>query len=90
MIPGITQVAISTFTKTVSLERQAHAHPTMWELYYVLEGEATYNIGNKKYKIHRGDFLIVPPDTRHFQKVTKAPHKILYWGLAVKTNSDEV
>ena len=83
VVPGITQVAISTFTKKVSMKPHAHNHPTMWELYYVLEGEAIYKIGLTSYRVKPGDFLVIPPQTHHYQKITKAPHKILYWGVAV-------
>lgn len=81
VIPDITQIAVSRLVKGKT-EPHPHKHPTMWEIYFMLKGEAIYDVGRKKYKVGPGDFLVVPPNTFHNQTVTKAPHVIFYWGLA--------
>jgi quercetin dioxygenase-like cupin family protein len=48
----------------------------------VLEGAATYTIGDRQYDVSPGDFFVVPPGIVHNQKVTQAPHRIFYWGIA--------
>jgi quercetin dioxygenase-like cupin family protein len=80
VLPGVTQVAVGTFPECI--ETDLHSHPTMYEVYFVLEGRATYRIGDATYDVGPGDFFIVEPGVTHNQKVTSAPHRIFYWGLA--------
>ncbi|MEK7203804.1 MAG: cupin domain-containing protein [Patescibacteria group bacterium] len=84
VVPRIMQVAESEFSEVCSMKDNCHSHPTMWELYYVLEGEAKYFVGDEIYKVMPGDFVAVAPNTPHYQEITKAPHRILYWGIAVE------
>jgi quercetin dioxygenase-like cupin family protein len=48
----------------------------------VLEGRATYTIGGQGFDVRPGDFFFVPPGVVHNQRVTEAPHRIFYWGVA--------
>ncbi len=80
-IPYITQIAVSTL-RLGKTEPKPHRHPTMWEIYFVLKGKATHQVGKKKYKVAPGDFLAVPPNMSHNQIVTKAPHVVYYFGIA--------
>ena len=80
VLPDVTQVAVGVFPEAV--ETDLHSHPTMYEVYFVLEGSATYRIGEQRYDVSAGDFVIVPPGVIHNQKVTQAPHRIFYWGIA--------
>jgi len=80
-IPGVTQVATATFEAGVEIE--PHVHPTMFEIYYILAGRAVYHVGDADHKAEPGDFVVVPPGTRHYQTVTEGPHRIFYWGIAV-------
>ncbi len=42
----------------------AHRHP--WEHgILVLEGEGVVRIGNARYRVRRGDFLLIPPNVEH-------------------------
>jgi quercetin dioxygenase-like cupin family protein len=79
-LPNVTQVAVGVFPELCETDR--HSHPTMYEIYFVLEGAATYKIGDEIYDVSPGDFVVVPPGVIHNQKVTKAPHRIFYWGIA--------
>jgi len=81
VLPGVTQVAVGVFPEL--RETDLHAHPTMYEVYFVLEGAATYRVGDERYDVSAGDFVIVPPGVLHNQKITTAPHRIFYWGIAV-------
>ncbi len=36
-----------------------------WELYYLLEGARTYEIGNKVFNLNKGTFIIIPPYVSH-------------------------
>jgi quercetin dioxygenase-like cupin family protein len=80
VLPNVTQVAVGVFAELC--ETDLHSHPTMYEIYFVLEGGATYTIGERCYEVSAGDFIVVPPGVVHKQKVTKAPHRIFYWGIA--------
>jgi quercetin dioxygenase-like cupin family protein len=79
VLPGVTQVAVASFPEVC--ETDLHSHPTMYEIYYVLEGGATYRIGNEAVEVGPGDFFVVPPGIIHNQRVTSAPHRIFYWGI---------
>lgn len=82
VLPNVTQVAVGMFTELV--ETDLHSHPTMYEIYFVLEGEAVYTVGSEKYEVSAGDFFVVPPGAVHNQRVTLAPHRIFYWGIATE------
>lgn len=84
-LPGVTQVAVGTFPDCI--ETELHSHATMFEVYFVLEGRATYRIGDEEFDVGPGDFFFVPPGVTHNQKVTAAPHRIFYWGIATDTRS---
>ncbi len=81
VLPDVTQVAVATLQESDVME--PHQHDTMYEIYYCLEGEATYHVAGEQHPVRPGDFLVVPPGAEHFQQVTKGPHKIFYWGIAV-------
>jgi quercetin dioxygenase-like cupin family protein len=79
VLPGVTQVATATLEAGVEIE--PHAHPTMFEIYYVLAGRAVYHVGEEHHDVGPGDFIVVPPRTRHYQTVLEGPHRIFYWGI---------
>jgi quercetin dioxygenase-like cupin family protein len=81
VLPEVTQVAEAFFN--ANDEVQPHQHPTMYEVYFVLEGRAVYEVGAEQYEVGPGDFIIVPPATQHRQRVVEAPHRVFYWGIAV-------
>jgi quercetin dioxygenase-like cupin family protein len=78
-LPDVTQVAVAEFDEHGEVE--SHAHPTMYEIYYVLDGAAAYRVGEDVYEAGPGDLVTVPPATRHGLKVTRAPHRVFYWGI---------
>lgn len=82
-VPHLTQVAHGEIVNVGSTEQCAHAHETMWEVYYILAGVARYVVGDVIHEVRPGDVVAVPPKTRHFQDVLEAPHRFLYWGVAV-------
>lgn len=82
ILPGVTQVAVATLEAASEVEM--HVHPTMYEIYYFLEGKAKYWVGNNQWNVEAGDLLVVPPNTPHRQEVTEAPHRAFYWGIATE------
>lgn len=80
VLPDVTQVAVATFTEQEGVE--LHVHPTMYEVYFVLEGRAIYTVGGEAHEAAPGDFVIVPPGTPHQQRVVEGPHRVFYWGIA--------
>ena len=48
IIPALTQVAESTIGPASAVE--THNHPTMWEFFFVLSGEATYVLDGEEFK----------------------------------------
>ena len=83
ILPNITQIAVSVLETGQATE--LHSHPTMYEIYFVLEGEATYFIDDREYEVASGDLLIVSPGALHRQTVTRGPHRIMYWGLETES-----
>jgi mannose-6-phosphate isomerase-like protein (cupin superfamily) len=81
ILPGVTQVAVANFPEPT--ETELHSHPTMYEVYFVLEGRAVYTIGEERHDVSAGDFFFVPPGVTHNQRVTQAPHRIFYWGISI-------
>jgi quercetin dioxygenase-like cupin family protein len=81
VLPQVTQVAEGSFE--APFEVATHVHPTMYEIFYVLEGSATYVVGDERHEAGPGDLVIVPPATPHSVRVTAPPHRIFYWGLAI-------
>ena len=84
VLPNVTQAAVGVFPEVC--ETDLHSHPTMYEIYFVLEGAAIYRVGSETVEVSAGDFVVVPPGAVHNQKVTKAPHRIFYWGIASDAN----
>ena len=85
-IPAVTQVAVGDFHECI--ETELHSHPTMYEIYFVLEGRAEYRIGSDIYEVGPGDFFYVPPGITHNQRVTAPPHRIFYWGIAERPDRE--
>lgn len=54
-----------------------HEHP--WdEAYYVLEGSARFQVGDRHLEVHQGDFLYAPAGTVHaFQGASEQPARLL-------------
>lgn len=54
-----------------------HEHP--WdEAYFVLEGSARFQVGDRHLVVHRGDFLYAPGGTVHaFQGASEQPARLL-------------
>ena len=54
-----------------------HEHP--WdEAYYVLEGSARFQVGDRHLVVHQGDFLYAPGGTVHaFQGTSEQPARLL-------------
>jgi len=76
----VTQIAIGE--EHQEHQDEPHNHPTMWECYYVLGGEAIFTIDGEEVKVSTGDFLAIAPGTTHFKHVTSASFKVFFWGMA--------
>lgn len=82
-VPHLTQVATSRSWDECDTSLDRHVHPTMWELYFVRSGHATFRIGDQVHDAGPGSFLAVPPGTTHSYRV--APGEVLelvYFGVA--------
>ncbi|RAQ98123.1 cupin domain-containing protein [Thermogemmatispora tikiterensis] len=62
----------------------SHAHETMQEVFYLLEGEGLMTLGEQSLTVREGDCLLVPPLLPH--EITNAgslPLRFLCFGIAV-------
>ncbi len=41
-----------------------HTHP-YYEIYFFLNGDVTYEVDGNRYELQYGDYLMIPPETRH-------------------------
>ncbi len=57
-------------------EAQLHYHKKMHEYYYVLQGEGKVKLDNRIITLKKGDFLHIPPKTKH-KAYSKKKFKIL-------------
>ncbi len=68
----------SSFFICIPEKVRKHKHEHHTEHVYVLEGEAEMILGDKKLKIKKGDFFIIPQGTPHAAVVTSStPLKII-------------
>lgn len=68
----------SSFVIWVKNSVKTHKHKTHTETLYVINGKGKMKVGKKKYKISKGDFLVIPKNTFHEVKVTsKTPLKVI-------------
>ncbi len=57
-----------------TIENDKHFH-SVYEFYYLEEGNISYFIGDKVYKIKKGDVVIIPPNTIHNTLASEKQHK---------------
>jgi mannose-6-phosphate isomerase-like protein (cupin superfamily) len=69
---------ISSFIIFIKKEVKAHKHISHSEHIYILEGMGDMLIGDKTFKIKKGDILFIPKNTIHSLKVSSlTPVKVL-------------
>jgi quercetin dioxygenase-like cupin family protein len=60
-----------------------HKHDTMYEVFYILEGEAVFGIDGKEIKLSKGDSVVIEPGEIHSQRNdSKMDVKWIYFGIA--------
>lgn len=68
----------SGFVIFIKKEVKPHKHVTHTEQVLILEGEGEMTVGEKKFKIKKGDYIFIPKNTPHSLMVTsKNPVKVL-------------
>lgn len=68
----------SSFVIFIKKEVKKHKHETHTENVYVLDGEGEMLLGDKTFKVKKGDMVFIPMNTPHSLKVTSAiPVKVL-------------
>jgi mannose-6-phosphate isomerase-like protein (cupin superfamily) len=77
--PGLIQVwvkpmyhdsLVSSFVIVIPIEVKLHKHVDHSEHVYVLDGAGEMTLGDKTFKIKKGDFIFIPKGTPHALKVT--------------------
>lgn len=62
----------------------SHAHETMQEVFYLLEGEGLMRLGEQSLTVREGDCLLVPPLVPHeMTNVSPLPLRFLCFGIEV-------
>lgn len=80
-IPQLTGFSQAVFKPGQSCEK--HQHPTMYEVYFVLEGEATLIVNSKKFKAVKNDCVTIKPGEPHSAANNSDRDFVwIYFGLA--------
>lgn len=68
----------SSFVIFIKKEVKKHKHATHTENVYILDGEGEMLLGDKTFKVKKGDIIFIPMNTVHSLKVTSSiPVKVL-------------
>jgi mannose-6-phosphate isomerase-like protein (cupin superfamily) len=68
----------TSFVIFIKKEVKLHKHNTHTENVIILEGDGEMRLGDKRFKIKKGDYIFIPRGTPHSVKVTsKKPMKVL-------------
>lgn len=68
----------SSFVIFIKKEVKKHKHVTHTENVFILEGEGEMLLGDKTFKVKKGDIIFIPMNTVHSLKVTSStPVKVL-------------
>ena len=68
----------SSFVIFIKKEVKKHKHATHTENVYILDGEGEMLLGDKSFKVKKGDMIFIPMNTVHSLKVTSSvPVKVL-------------
>jgi mannose-6-phosphate isomerase-like protein (cupin superfamily) len=77
-----TQIAFGEFKPGESCE--LHAHKTMYEYFYFIEGRCLYEINDTQYLIEPDTFVEIPPNYKHRLINNGDVYlKFIYWGIAI-------
>lgn len=69
---------VSSFVIFIKKEVKLHKHATHSEHVYVLEGEGEMTLGDKKFRIKKGDVVFIPKNTAHALKtISTYPIKVV-------------
>jgi mannose-6-phosphate isomerase-like protein (cupin superfamily) len=69
---------VSGFVIFIKKEVKLHKHVEHTEQVLVLDGEALMTLGEKEFKVKKGDLILIPKNTFHSVKTTsKKPLKVL-------------
>lgn len=91
VVPIASDSLVSSFVIFVKKEVKAHKHVTHSENVYILEGEGMMTLGDKKFKVKKGDMVVIPKNTVHSLKVTSSkPAKVLSVQSPVFDGKDRV
>lgn len=76
--PLYTDSLASSFVIFIKKEVKAHKHITHTEHVYILEGDGEMTLGDKKFKVKKGDVVFIPKNTPHSLKTTSSlPVKVV-------------
>jgi len=83
VIPHITQLATSRSWNECDTSSDPHIHKTMWAIYFVHKGHATFTVVGETFEAGPGDCITVPPGTTHVYKVAPGEEmELFYLGVA--------
>ena len=80
-IPQLMMFGSATFKPGQSVEN--HKHSTMFEVFYILSGQAEFIVNHEKVSVKAGDCITIEPDEEHSQTNPYNEDVVwLYFGIA--------
>ncbi|MEH6679031.1 MAG: cupin domain-containing protein [Sediminicola sp.] len=81
-IPQLMNFGTAVFKSEQRVE--THSHPSMFEIFYVLEGRIEFVVENEQMVLRAGDCISISPKEAHSQyNPFHEEAKLLYYGIAV-------
>lgn len=80
-IPNLTNFSAATLQANQKVE--AHVHPTMYEVFYIQQGQIIFTINQQKITATAGDCITIEPNETHsLHNTTNSIATIMYFGIA--------
>ena len=63
-------------------ETEVHMHETMWEYFYILDGEGQFIVNNQLFNVNAGSVIEISPNERHNQRAGANGLCFFYFGAS--------
>lgn len=61
-----------------------HIHPTMYEVFHILNGTATFHVNGEKIELNPNDTFVIEPGEKHYQEnISQNRVDWIYFGVEV-------
>jgi quercetin dioxygenase-like cupin family protein len=72
------QLSIIEITEPPGMESPLHVHHREDEAFWILQGDATFKVGDEVIEVHAGDYVFGPRDVPHWYRVGPSGCRMLF------------